>query len=324
MRHIPALGDCDQVKITGPVHTSPYTRLFLGQLPLRAEKILIKCCYQTNSDVPDVAYAQLLFDSLVDLNKARGSETEFNLIQPFHLFRDRGIIVQSWIEGQSLARAFADMALPIQRQRELLSEAGKWLGHFHRFGRTAERTRVRPELFDDVERDAGALGKSGRRLVTVIRRLRASRAFDGSLQQSTAQLHCDFKPSNLIATETGIFAIDFHRSNPASVYFDIAHLLNSMELDIIKARRPLLFLRTSLLKKDFLSAYSKIGGHVDPLILAIYQIYDLARYMTQHGEAETSNLRGTFRRIVLERLLRSRLAQFHALERRHGAAPGPV
>jgi uncharacterized protein (DUF58 family) len=260
----------------------------------------------------------------VDLNNARGSEAEFNLVQPFHLFRERGIVVQSWIEGQSLARAFADRALPIKRLRELVSEAGKWLGHFHRFGGATKGTRVKPELFDDVDRHAGALGKGGRKLAGIIRRMRASPAFGGSLMQSTAQLHCDFKPSNLIATDTGIFAIDFHRSNPASVYFDIAHLLNSMELDVLKARRPLLFLQTSLLERDFLSAYSKIAGPVDPLILAIYQIYDLCRYMTQHGEAETSKLRGAFRQFVLERLLRSRLAQFRALERRHIATPSPA
>jgi uncharacterized protein (DUF58 family) len=97
-----------------------------------------------------------------------------------------------------------------------------------------------------------------------------------------------------------------------------------MELDVLKARRPLLFLQTSLLERDFLSAYSKIAGPVDPLILAIYQIYDLCRYMTQHGEAETSKLRGAFRQFVLERLLRSRLAQFRALERRHIATPSPA
>ena len=293
-------------------------------MPHKAEKILIKCCFQSSADVPDIDYARRLFDSLVDLNKSRGSESEFNLVQPFHLFRDRGIIVQSWIEGQSLAHAFADGALPIKRLRELMSEAGKWLGHFHRFGRTNEPTRVRPELFDDVERDAGALGESGHRLTGIIRRMRGSGAFDGSLMQSTAQLHCDFKPSNLIATETGIFAIDFHRSNPASVYFDIAHLLNSMELDVLKARRPLLFFRTYLLQRDFLSAYSKIAGPVDPLVLAIYQIYDLCRYMTQQGEAGSSKLRGAFRRMVLERLLRFRLAQFHRLEQRHGVAADPA
>lgn len=323
VRQIPALGDCDRIEITGPVHVSPYTRLFLGQLPHKAEKILIKCCYLSNSDAPDVDYAQRLFDSLVDLNNARGSEAEFNLVQPFHLFRDRGIIVQSWIEGQSLARAFADRSIPIKRQRELLREAGKWLGQFHRFGGASERTRVRPELFDDVERDAGALGKGGRRLATIIRRIRMSRAFDGALTQNSAQLHCDFKPSNLIATETGIFAIDFHRSNPASVYFDIAHFLNSMDLDIMKARRPLLFLRRYLLQQDFLSAYSKIAGPVDPLILAMYLIYDLGRYMTQHGEVEIPSLRAAFKRMALERLLRARLAQFHTHERRYSAAPGP-
>ena len=62
---IPALGACDQIEIEGPVHVSPHARLFLGLLPHKTEKVLVKCYYFSGSDVPDIAEARDQYDALV-------------------------------------------------------------------------------------------------------------------------------------------------------------------------------------------------------------------------------------------------------------------
>jgi hypothetical protein len=316
VRRIHDLGDCEQIKVTGPIHVSPYTRLFLGQLPQRAEKILIKCCYQNYSDLPDVETAQLLFDALVHLNERRTAGIKFNLVKPFHLFQERAIVVQSWIEGQSLERAFADRSVPIHHLRGLLREAGEWLAHFHRFGAERERTTVTVGLVEDVERGAVALGKSGRHLASLVRRLQESGAFDGSLSQAIATLHCDFKPSNLIATGSGILAIDFQRSKPASVYFDIAHFLNSTVIDAMNSKRLSLILQVGRLRRAFIEGYESVAGPIDPLVLALYLNYDLGRYILHHGETGPVSAKARIKRWVMERLLDLRFAEFRLQHRR--------
>lgn len=310
VQRIHGLGECDQIKVTGPIHASPYTRLFLGQLPQCEEKILIKCCYQNHSDTPDIETAEKLFDALVHLNEQRGAGIRFNLVKPFHLFRDRAIIVQSWIEGQSLEHAFADRKVSINRLKGLLREAGEWLAQFHRFGGTRERKPVTPGLVEDVMRGADALGKSGRHLANILRTMRGSAAFNGSLSQEIAILHCDFKPSNLIATSSGIFVIDFQRSHPASVFFDIAHFLNSAAIDALNSRRPSVILQAGRLRRAFIEGYENVAGAVDPLVLAIYLNQDLGRYILQHDDTVPVSAKTRIKRWAIERLLDLRYAEF--------------
>lgn len=288
----------------------------MGRLAHLSSAILVKRVFESGSEVPDVAEARRQYEALVDLNHTRGSTAGFNLVQPFHLFEGQAIIVQSWIAGQSLSEVFKDRSVPVARIVDLVRSAGEWLAHFHRFGGPAQSTKVSPGLLVEIENEAKLLGKLGRRLSRATVVMKRSAVFDGTMTQPVATLHCDYKPANLIATDTGVFAIDFQFSRRASIYFDVAHFLNSTVLDLMKARRPMLLLQASRLHREFLAAYSKIAGPIDPLLLSVFLAYDLSRYISQHGEPAFWGLKGQIRRRMLGWLLDLRLSQFRRHERR--------
>jgi hypothetical protein len=311
---IPALGECRNVSISGPIHVSAHARLFLCRVPQRAEPFLAKCFYVSGSERADIEDARHQYEALVQLNEARGATNSFNLVQPFHLFADDGVIVQSWIDGKSLDRALGDPAFSIGRLTDDIAAAGTWLGHFHRFGNDGQTTIVSRTLMDEIEGGA----KGARVLTTAVRLLRRSVVGQGRTVQPVTTIHCDYKPANVIAAKDGVCAIDFQLSTRASIYFDLAHFLNSLAIDLMKSRRLGLLLGARRLESAFIAGYERVAGPIDPLILAYYLVYDLSRYMVQHGDTQTG-LAGRGKWWAMERLLKLRLARFRAAERR-GAA----
>jgi hypothetical protein len=309
LEQIPALGDCRSVSISGPVHVSSHARLFLCKLPQRAEPFLAKCFYVSGTERADVEEARLQYEALVELNAARGNDSSFNLVQPFHLFAEDGVIAQSWIDGKSLDRALSDVSFSLERLTDCAAAAGVWLAHFHRFGSDGQKGIVSGTLMDEIDRGAG-----GRRVLTsAVQTLRRSMLGAGQTAQPVTTIHCDYKPANVIAARDGVYAIDFQLSTRASIYFDLAHFLNSLAIDLMKARRLRLMLKGRQLEGAFVAGYERVAGPIDPLILAYYLVYDLSRYMVQHGDAV--GLGGRGKRWAMERLLQLRLKRFRAAER---------
>lgn len=316
---IPALGDCRDVRISGPTFVSDHARLFLCALPQKADPFLAKCFYVSGTERADTEEARQQYEALVHLSETRGTTSGFNLVQPFHLFADEGIIAQSWIEGKSLDRAFGDATFSVRQLIDHVAAAGTWLAHFHRFGRDGRTAPVSGTLMDEIDEIARPLGRRARILSAAVQLLRNSSLADGQTLQPVATLHCDFKPANVIAAKGNICAIDFQLSTRASIYFDLAHFLNSLAIDVMKARRPGLLLRARHLQTAFIAGYERVAGAIDQLILAYYLTYDLSRYMVQHGDAQGSGLAGRGKWWAMERLLALRLARFRSLERRHAS-----
>jgi len=314
--NIPALGACGNVSISAPIHVSGHARLFLGTLPPRAEPFLVKCFYVSGTEQADIEEARLQYEALVHLNETRGAVSGFNLVQPFHLFAEEGIIVQSWIEGKSLDRALGDAVFSGAQLLDRVAAAGAWLGHFHRFGNDGHTAAVSGTLMDEIDEGARSLGSHGRVLNEAVELLRNSVLAQGQTIQPVTTLHCDFKPANVIATDGGVFAIDFQLSTRASIYFDLAHFLNSLAIDLMKTRRPGLLLKAKAMQRAFVAGYERVAGPIEPLILAYYLVYDLSRYMVQHGDAHTSGLAGRAKWWAMERLLAMRLSRFRMLARR--------
>lgn len=308
---IPALGDCRNVSISGPIHVSAHARLFLCRVPERAEPFLAKCFTVSGTERADVEEARLQYEALVQLNEAHGANRSFNLVRPFHLFAKEGIIAQSWIDGKSLDRALGDAAYSVGRLTDCVASAGTWLGHFHRFGSDGQSGIVSGTLMDEI--DGGA--KDARVLTTAVQLLRRSVLGQGRTVQPVTTIHCDYKPANVIATKDGVCAIDFQLSTRASIYFDLAHFLNSLAIDLMKARRVGLLFKARHLESAFIAGYERVAGPIDPLILAYYLVYDLSRYMVQYSETQ-AGLAGRGKWWAMERLLRLRLARFRAAERR--------
>jgi hypothetical protein len=311
---IPALGECRNVSISGPIHVSAHARLFLCRVPQNAEPFLAKCFFESGTERADIEEARLQYEALVQLNETRGANNSFNLVQPFHLFGDDGVIVQSWIDGKSLDRALGDTAFSIDQLTSSVAGAGTWLGHFHRFGNDGQTGTVSGTLMDEIEGGA----KGARVLTAAVQLLRRSIVGQGKTGQPVTTIHCDYKPANVIAAKDGVCAIDFQLSTRASIYFDLGHFLNSLAIDLMKSRRLGVMLRARQLESAFVAGYERVAGPIDPLILAYYLVYDLSRYMVQHGDAR-AGVAGRGKWWAMEHLLKLRLARFRAAERR-GAA----
>lgn len=295
---------------------SGHARLFLCALPPKAEPFLAKCFYVSGTERADVEDARHQYQALVHLNETRGATSGFNLVQPFHLFADEGIIVQSWIEGKSLNRALGDSTFSVPQLTDHVAAAGTWLAHFHRVGSDGRTAMVSGTLMDEIDNQAKALGRRGRMLNEAVQMLRNSPMADGKTVQPVTTLHCDFKPANVIAAKDGVYAIDFQLSTRASIYFDLAHFLNSLAIDTMKAGRPGLLLRARQIQRAFIGGYDRVAGPIDPRILAYYLIHDLSRYMVQHGNPQAAGLAGRGKWWAMERLLALRLAGFRTLDRR--------
>lgn len=310
---IPVLGDCRAITVSDPIHVSAHARLYLCSLPQRTEKILAKCFYISGTDQPDIEEAKHQYDALVHLSRAHGAAEGFHLVHPFHLFAEHGVIVQSWIEGRSLAEALGDRATSTRQLTEFVKGAGTWLGHFHRAGSDGTTKVLGPGLWDDLVRDADALGDSGRWLRKIVHDLRASSLADGGLTMPVATLHADFKPSNVIATACGVRAIDFQLSARASIYFDIAHFLDALTLDVVKTLRSDRIFELSAMHRAFVDGYERVVGAVDARIVAYYLNYDLIRYMLQYGQARPTSLIDNLKWRAMTRLLMFRLSKFEQL-----------
>jgi Ser/Thr protein kinase RdoA (MazF antagonist) len=322
---IPSLGDCRVVHVSGPIHASAHARLYLCSLPHRSEKVLAKCFYVSGSDQPDIAEAKLQYDALLHLNRAHDATAGFDLVQPYHLFAEHGIVVQSWIEGQSLADALRDRATSTRQLIELIAGAGTWLGHFHRAGSDGTAKVLGPGLWDDLVREVEQLPNPSRWLRDIVHHLRASKLADGGTTMPVASLHADFKPSNVIVTAVGVRAIDFQLASRASIYFDLAHFLDALTLDVAKSLRIDRILALAEMHRAFVEGYERVVGAIDARVVAYYLNYDLIRYMLQQRQAQSTSLVDNLKWRAMRRLLKFRLSEFRRLAgvSRVGARPRP-
>lgn len=319
---VPSVDAGEALTISGPIHVSNHARLYLCEPAQSAAKLLAKFVISEESGAPDVEAAREQYEALIELNRASGSTRGFNLVQPFHLFADEAIVVQSWLEGQSFDKALGDKRLGVEALIAIARGAGVWIAHYHRFGSDGTTAPVRTGLLDEIEEQARTLGGRARVLADSCRGLRTSRLFDGQIRQPTALLHCDYKPANLIAANDGVYAIDFQLSKRASIYFDLAHFLNSLAIDVVKAKRYAVLMNGGRLADAFLDGYAEIAGPIDRLVLAYYEIYDLSRYMLQYGDGEAPGIAGRLKWWALTRLLAARLKAFRREETRRGLEAG--
>jgi tRNA A-37 threonylcarbamoyl transferase component Bud32 len=282
-RSIDGIGDCTGIEISEAIHASDQTRLYMGRIPETAQKLLIKVAIDPESGRPDLPYAREQFAALERI-AARGLVVP----QPFHIFSDDAVVVQSWVEGRSLDKLIADRATTVARLTALFREAGQWLGRFHAAVGVQFRELSLAHLTNEIEGGARAAGVGSNLLHEAAREIERARLRIAGHAQPVTRLHCDFKPSNLIVGDEGIVAIDFHESQPAAAHFDVAHFLNAMLLDALKGRRLTFLLRASALERAFLDGYEQTSRALDEPALRLFLVYDLAHYVLQsQGSGDT-------------------------------------
>jgi tRNA A-37 threonylcarbamoyl transferase component Bud32 len=297
--HIDGLGDCSRMSITGPIYESAQTRLYVGRAQGDAgPKALIKVAINEVTGGPEVDFAREQFDLLVKASSARVDGMPLRVPQPYHFFADEAVVVQSWIEGESLDHVVGDRSVGFDRLCDLVQGVGEWLGRYHTAGGIESQPfDLKPmaiEIADaatsasrEIKRAAHALAQTQERL--------------SQRPQPMTRLHCDFKPSNMVANDEGIFGIDFHESALSCAYFDIAHFLNALTIDLLAAGRLLPLLKFARLEQAFLAGYEGVANKVARDALAYFVVYDLTRYAIQRDA--TSGLAGSAKSWLLKRLV---------------------
>lgn len=302
--HIDGLGDCSRISIAQPIYESAQTRLYVGRPQGESgPKVLIKVALNEETGQPETDFAREQFDLLVKASSVRVDGKPLRVPRPYYFFADEAVVVQSWIEGRSLDHVVRDRSLGFDRLCELVHGVGEWLGRYHAAGGIEHQ----PFDLEPMALEIAAAAKSASRDIR-----RAARALAETHERlaqrphPVTRLHCDFKPSNMVVNDEGIFGIDFHESALACAYFDIAHFLNALTIDLLAAGRILPLLKFARLEESLVAGYEGATRKVARDALTYFVVYDLARYAVQRDEA--SGLAASAKSWLLKRLVAWRAA----------------
>jgi aminoglycoside phosphotransferase (APT) family kinase protein len=319
---IDGLGVCADIAITGPIHSSAQTRLYLGRLSTSPSNVLIKVAIDQRTGLADIDFARDQFKVLAQASQARVNGLPLAVPRPFHLFENEAVIVQSWVEGRGLDDVLSEFGASHKLVDEYMRAAGEWLGRFHSACAFDEKYFSTSHMVDEVRAGANSGGASGKLLGDVARWLHACELILAKKPQKISRIHCDFKPSNLIVSGSGLVGIDFHNSNLAPVCFDLAHFLNAAALDWLKAGRFDLIARMQSIERAFLAGYRANAHAVEEPAIRFFLTYDLARYVLQYRAMRPEGIREIAKAWVIEQLLAHRLRSLtKALAAASGGTP---
>ncbi len=169
--------------------------------------------------------------ALADIEQRLDSSIASSVPKPLLLLRWRGITVsaESLMRGRSLARTFDTWRSPLTTKIEGLRDATRWLGNFHRCTQLARTpwnseqmhywltapTDVYLRTFGETEAEH-----------CLFERARGYAAATIGLQLPLVRQHRDFRPVNIIRSESGEIAVvdwEGYRTGPA--FCDLFHFL---------------------------------------------------------------------------------------------------
>lgn len=312
---IEGLGDCSRISISDPIYQSAQTHLYVGcPQGEGGPKVLIKVAINDETGQPETDFAREQFDLLVKASSARVDGKPLRVPRPYHFFADEAVVVQSWIEGRSLDQIARDRSVGFDRLRELVQGVGEWLGRYHAAGGIELQT---VDLQPMVAEIAEAAKSASPEIQSAARALAASHDSLSRRAHPVTRLHCDLKPANMVVNDDGIFGIDFHESALACAYFDIAHFLNAMTIDLVAAGRIVPLLKFARLEQAFIAGYEGPARKVARDALAYFVVYDLTRYAMQRNGA--SGLAASAKAWLVKRLVAWRAASLIRVNSQGGA-----
>lgn len=189
----------------------------------------VKQCLVPQTNIPDALAAQEQYAALERVHAAfENMDGRYRVPTPLHLSSALAAFAMSWVKGESLSKKLRSPVALLEGQA-WLRDAGAWLGHFHNVG----PRRRQPIGEDERLTDAGNYATSAVPEKAFFHALRVLNESTPSLKSMVIEvtwLHGDCKVDNFILTDQGIYGIDISLCDENPVEYDIAMLLNNLDL----------------------------------------------------------------------------------------------
>lgn len=284
------------------------------------ERVAIKCCYQTGTNLPNEATATRQYLALASVHKAfQAKATDFlRVAEPVFFDGALATYGMSWVEGHSLTEC---MRHCYSRKRVAASFelAGRWLGSFHALG--------------PIRRGSPDISAQGRHLEVMqedpvkhacfldgaaLLRSEGFALLSGATNMSW--LHGDCKTDNFMFAGRDVFGIDVALAHESAVEMDLAMFLNDLDLRLLAPGFVHLAPLQADLRTAFLKGYGELGPSVEQAFLQRLRLwFALTLWHSSIVERQPRRLTGWYVNWVFSRLVRH-LVSTDSIAPRHGSA----
>lgn len=248
---------------------------------------------------------------LLALHCCGDRENEYGIPQIFSLDADTRVVAMERVSGKTVSAALvAGRVGGAVNLHSLANRCGRWLGWFHRL-EAAPATRFPAAHFLESLGEDIAVVRTANSSVAgqSFRLLGETAAAAGAEFVPCGLLHGDFKPDNLIVSESRVVGIDFEIIPQGMLLSDLVQFMNHVRLLCYEpaALGARLWREKATLENSFLRGYELEGHAVPRFPLAWLQIHHFCR-MACDIQRRTKGLRRRYLAACVNREL-SRLGR---------------
>ena len=225
------------------------------------------------------SYPQI--EAVQSIDKDMRRYGEFSVPEPIYMSDDGSVVVTEWVEAESLRTILRRHGFPISKILSFSNRAGRWLRHFHRTVRTSPGNLKTKQLLEDLEDELKQLRNAGTGFPKAIEKAHAALVSSASWVArepvSQGQIHGDFKPDNILISESRTVGIDFSLEFRNVVVLDLAHFINHLILHTYEPRAFRWFYSRHIIMNAFVQGYTDKSTILNSSTLAWIRLFYFVR-----------------------------------------------
>ena len=168
------------------------------------------------------------------------------------------VVAMDWIEGPTLEDRLHVFKLTGRTLDEPLRQAGLALNQIHGHSEQGSVHLDTADFLNDIKLAREGLEDLPARVASSVKWLTERASAAAAPELTTAHLHGDFKPANILLGETEIFVIDGLFRGHGPILHDVAQFLNHLSLDLMRPQRLHQLLSRGTRERAFLTALTTI------------------------------------------------------------------
>jgi hypothetical protein len=218
------------LRVTGPVASRPWSRVFHGRGSAYPTPVAIKLCLDPVTGQPSAEEARAYFHALRSVHHSMSGDPLFASTEPYALFEDLGVVVAEWVHGPTLSRLITGS--PAMDARLAARKAGAWLARLHGSAEPSFRPLDTSELLAQLDTALAAQQRppSGPALGRAVDALHQTARSVSETPVVWTRVHGDFKPDNMLVSGGKLTGIDIDLRYPGPGLLDAAQFLNHLAL----------------------------------------------------------------------------------------------
>lgn len=248
-------------RVEGLQHSLENSWLYRGTSTSRGERVAIKLCRDTGSEMPAGGWASQEYEVLSLLYPYFARLPGLAVPRPLPTLPQHGMLLTEWIDGPTLTALLLDWRITRARTLREIHRAGRWLSALHRYESHGSAPLDAGQMFRELEADADTqrLVAAERVAGQALRLLRETVGLVSRESQPVARLHGDFKADNLIVSNGALVGLDIALQWRGPVVRDIAPFLNHLYLLALHPRGLRLLPMREEITAAFLEGYAEGG-----------------------------------------------------------------